>query len=236
MCWHVASLPPAGAQSSGEAPKEAPGPKLPKPKATPGPEPDGTAKGKQADTEAKEPKDAAKDPVRKLAESKPATPEEKERVLASLYALLATSETEDSALRIASAIERMWAASGSDTVQLLMDRAGKAIGDKNTALALKFLDSVVELAPDYAEGWNRRAYVHYTENAFERALGDIRRTLALDPNHFKALEGLGQIMKDVGRKPAAYKVFKQLQAVHPFASGVKQAVEELARELDGQGI
>ena len=98
------------------------------------------------------------------------------------------------------------------------------------------LDHVVELAPDFTEAWNRRAYVHFVQNDVERALGDLRRTLALDPHHFKALDGLAQIMREIGQKKAALKAFKQLLDVHPYWSGAKQAVDELEREVDGQGI
>ena len=94
----------------------------------------------------------------------------------------------------------------------------------------------MELAPDFTEAWNRRAYVHFVQNDIEHALGDLRRTLALDPHHFKALDGLGQILREIGQKKAALKAFKQLLDVHPYWSGAKQAVEELEREVDGQGI
>ena len=117
-----------------------------------------------------------------------------------------------------------------------MERSIKAMSDKKVELALKLLDHVVELAPDFTEAWNRRAYVHFTQNDIERALGDLRRTLALDPHHFKALDGLGQILREIGQKKAALKAFKQLLDVHPYWSGAKQAVDELEREVDGQGI
>jgi tetratricopeptide (TPR) repeat protein len=68
------------------------------------------------------------------------------------------------------------------------------------------------------------------------ALGDLRRALALDPNHFKALDGLGQILREIGQKKAALKAFKQLLEVHPYWSGAQQLVDELAREVEGQGI
>jgi tetratricopeptide (TPR) repeat protein len=74
------------------------------------------------------------------------------------------------------------------------------------------------------------------QNDIERALGDLRRTLALDPHHFKALDGLAQILREIGQKKAALKAFKELLEVHPYWSGAKQAIEELEREVEGQGI
>lgn len=166
----------------------------------------------------------------------PKTPEEREKALSDLYALLATADDEDSAKAIAEAIERIWLHSGSPTIDLLMERSMKAVAEKNQDLALKLLDQIVELAPDFTEAWNRRAYVHFVRSEIELALGDLRRALALDPNHFKALDGLGQILREIGQKKAALQAFKQLLEVNPYWSGGQQLVEELAREVEGQGI
>ena len=94
----------------------------------------------------------------------------------------------------------------------------------------------MELAPDYAEGWNRRAYVYFLKNDYERALGDLRRALALEPNHFKALEGLARILRDIGQKKSALQAYKQLLTINPFLAGAKEAVDELTVEVEGQGI
>ncbi|MBO0740127.1 MAG: tetratricopeptide repeat protein [Hyphomicrobiaceae bacterium] len=177
-----------------------------------------------------------KPPAARPGSALPKTPAEREKTLSDLYALLATAEDEESAKAIADAIERVWVHSGSATIDLLMERSIKAMNEKKVDLALKLLDNVVELAPDFTEGWNRRAYVHFVQNDIERALGDLRRTLALDPHHFKALDGLAQILREIGQKKAALKAFKELLDVHPYWSGAKQAIEELEREVDGQGI
>jgi tetratricopeptide (TPR) repeat protein len=172
----------------------------------------------------------------KAAGTLPKTPAEREKMLADLYALLATADDEDSAKAVSEAIERIWLHSGSATVDLLMERANKAVAEKNYDLALKLLDYAVEQAPDYAEAWNRRAFVNFMRDDVERAMGDLRRTLALEPSHFKALEGLAQILREIGQKKGALAAFKQLLEVHPYWSGAKQAVEELEREVEGQGI
>jgi tetratricopeptide (TPR) repeat protein len=198
-----------------------------------------------ASASAQEPK-ANQDPPKASSEPKakaphrgsalPKTPAEREKTLSDLYALLATAEDEDTAKAITDAIERVWLHSGSATIDVLMERSIKAMSQKNVDLALQLLDSVVDLAPDYTEAWNRRAYVHFVRKDTERALGDLRRALALDPNHFKALDGLAQILREIGQKKPALKAFRQLLDIHPYWSGAKEAVEELEREVDGQGI
>jgi tetratricopeptide (TPR) repeat protein len=191
----------------------------------------------EAQTEAPEAADPAQPaPLPKHLSKTPTTAAEKARVLNDLYALLAAADDEAKAKAIASRIERVWAVSGSDTVNLLLERAAKAIQEKRTELALKLLDSAVALAPDFAEAFSRRAYFHFRQNNYEAAVGDLRRVLALDPNHYKALEGLAQVWRETGNKRGAYEVMKQLLDVHPFAPGAKSVHDELKREVDGQGI
>lgn len=172
----------------------------------------------------------------KLFGKLPQTADEKARHLADLYALLAAADDEAQAKKVAGRIERLWAMSGSDTVSLLLERSTKAMVDKNGGLAEKLLEMAIGLAPDHAEVFNRRAFFYFTQGNFQAAAGDLRRVLALDPNHYKALEGLAQIWKEAGNKRGAFEVIKKLLDVHPFAPGAKAVYEELKREVEGQGI
>jgi tetratricopeptide (TPR) repeat protein len=182
------------------------------------------------------------DPSRRRAASapnafkKPDTPEQRAKLLDDLYAHLAAAEDERAANEVMQSIARVWLNSGSDTVDALTQRALKAVQAKKFDLAKRLLDTVVEIAPDYAEGWSNRGHVYYLNNDVELALGDLRRALALDPNHFKALDGLGTILREIGQKKAALKTYEKLLNVHPFWSGAKQAVDDLKKEVDGQGI
>ena len=117
-----------------------------------------------------------------------------------------------------------------------MRRGLKAVNEQRNDLALKMFDAVVELAPDYAEGWSRRAYVYYLQSDTEHAVGDLRRALALDPNHYKALDGLARILRDSGQKKSALRAYQQLLRINPFADGAKEAESALSVEVEGQGI
>src|SRR5690349_1121819 len=136
--------------------------------------------------------------VGKALEKVPQTADEKSKVLNDLYAYLATAANEQEAKPVADAIERLWLQSGSDTISLLMERSAAAVAAKNPELALQLLNAVVALAPDFAEGFNRRAYVNFSQGNLEGAVGDLRRALALEPNHFRALDGLAQIWREHG--------------------------------------
>jgi tetratricopeptide (TPR) repeat protein len=171
-----------------------------------------------------------------IAVLQPRTPAEREKALSDLYAHLTTASDENAAKIVAASIERLWATSGSDTVGLLMHRAAEATQAKKPDLALKFLDRVVALAPDYTEGWHRRAVVYYSQGEFQRAIGDLRRVLALDSSHFKALEGLGHMLRELGEKRGALQAFRRLQDIHPFVEGLDIQLRELARDVEGQSL
>ena len=181
-----------------------------------------------------EPKPIPKSMRRPGATAVPESAAERAKLLDELYAHLATAEDEGVATRITNAIEHIWLTSGSDTVGLLMERARRAMGQKQPELATRILDRAVQLAPDYPEVFNRRAAVHFARNNLQQAVGDLRRVLALDPNHYKALEALGQIFKEMENKKAALEVYRKLFEVHPNMSGLKSTFEELQREVEGQ--
>jgi len=166
----------------------------------------------------------------------PKSPEEARKTLSNLFAYLATTGDHRQAGEIGAAIERLWRLSGGDTVNLLIDRAELFSSKNENEKALPLLDAAVDLAPDYAEAWSHRAYVEYRLNNYPAALGDLRRALALDPNHFRALDGMAKILTQMGEKKAALEAYDQLLKIHPNIEGGQTARDELKKEVEGQGI
>ncbi len=156
--------------------------------------------------------------------------------LDTLFADLKVANSEDSAQTIEQQIWAAWMDSGSATVDLLVTRAGEAMKAKDNGLAMQLLDSVVELKPDYAEGWNRRATLHYVMKNYGESLGDIQRTLALEPRHFGAMSGLGSIFRILGDDEAAFEIYSRALEVHPYLKGARSAVEDLKDSVEGRGI
>lgn len=157
-------------------------------------------------------------------------------ILAGLYDRLRQAQNAESAAPIARTIEELWLRSGSDTVDVLMSRAIILVQDNDYDQAIEILDSVTSIAPEYSEGWNQRATVYFLKRDYDRSLNDLRQVLALDPRHFKAINGLALILQELGDKPAALKAYRKALQVHPHLGGANQAIKELEREVEGQGI
>lgn len=146
----------------------------------------------------------------------------------------ATAKAE--ANQIAQRIQRGWAQSGSATVDLLMQWAGEAMRENRHAAAEDLLTQVVVLAPNYAEGWNRRATLYYHMSDYGRSIADIERTLQLEPRHFGALSGLAIILQRTGLERKSLGVWYRVLAVYPANELAQKAATELEETLAGKGV
>ena len=178
------------------------------------------------------PPDAAPPPA---ATPPPAAPTKQGR-LDQLFTELKRERNEKAAERIAGRIWNEWNQSGSASIDLMMQWAQKATQDQKFDVALDFLDQVVTLQPDYAEGWNRRATVHFMMKNYGKSMADIDRTLQLEPRHFGALSGLAQIMAETGHKQSALEAWQKVLAIYPMMRSAQNQVSTLSEELAGEGI
>ncbi|MGI9387058.1 MAG: tetratricopeptide repeat protein [Methyloligellaceae bacterium] len=166
----------------------------------------------------------------------PETADDRDRILVDLYARLSKADDPDFAKLVEAAIQKLWLFSGSDTIDLLMRRVNTALSKHDSKVAVRLLDSVVGLAPEYAEGWNRRAFIHYSNKDYGAALRDLRRTLVLDPKHFKAIGGLAVILREYGHDAAALKAFRKALEINPLDPEATKAAKELEIRVEGQKI
>lgn len=166
----------------------------------------------------------------------PAMADQNDERLENLFdALLAAGSPQEAQLP-EQMIWSVWLESGSPTVDLLMKRGVQAMGEGQADLALAMFNSVVELAPDYAEGWNKRATLFYLMDRYEESIADCERTLKLEPRHFGALSGLGMIYVQLERDDKALEAYKRALAVHPQLPQVRAEVERLTKKVQGDRI
>jgi len=142
----------------------------------------------------------------------------------------------ESAKAIEERIWAAWMASGSDTCNLLMSRVKAAADDKDYDLAIKLLDAVIALKPDYIEAWNRRATVYYLMKDYGHSVADIREVLLREPRHFGALSGLGLILQEIGDDKHALEAYRRALAVDPHLEHVPDVVKSLSEKVEGRDI
>jgi tetratricopeptide (TPR) repeat protein len=161
---------------------------------------------------------------------------DKTQNLDRLFAALKVAPDDESAKYIENRIWAIWLASSSDTANLLMGRVKTATDSKDFDLAIRLLNAIIDIRPDFTEAWNRRATVYYTKKDFGRALADIHEVLAREPRHFGALSGLGIILQELGDEKRALDAFRRALAVHPHLERVPELVKKLSEKIDGREI
>ena len=153
-----------------------------------------------------------------------------------LFGALKAAPDEASAKHVEARIWAIWLQTPSDTAALLMARAKAAVDAQKVDVAIKLLDAVIKLRPDYIEAWNRRATLYYMQNDYARSLADIREVLIREPRHFGALAGLGMIMQDVGDEKRALEAYRKALAVNPHLEKIPDQVKALTEKVEGRDI
>ncbi len=108
-----------------------------------------------------------------------------------------------------------------------MTAAIDAMAQRRLAEAATLLDALVFEQPDWAEAWNKRATLRFIEGRDTDAVDDIVRTLALEPRHFGALSGFGQICLRNGALIEAKAAFMIALTINPHLLGITEAIAEI---------
>ncbi|MBI4274869.1 MAG: tetratricopeptide repeat protein [Rhizobiales bacterium] len=164
------------------------------------------------------------------------TPADRTRNIDFLFGALKAAPDATSAKAIEDRIWALWVISPSDTATLLMTRVKTAMDAKDFDLAIKLLDAVVEIRPDYVEAWNRRATIYYLRKDYGRSIADIRQVLAREPRHFGAMAGLGLILQDIGEEKRALEIYRRALEVHPHLPKIPDLVKSLREKVEGRDI
>jgi len=151
--------------------------------------------------------------------------------LDSLFSQLQITGSGQKARTIEKFIWKIWRESGDKSVDQLMVDGVKAMGGGNYEGALIAFNSIVKGAPNFAEGWNKRATLYWLMGDFEKSVEDINRTLALEPRHFGALSGLAMIRESQERPLDALQAFERALEIYPAMPNAAERIRKLNRQL-----
>jgi tetratricopeptide (TPR) repeat protein len=154
--------------------------------------------------------------------------------LEGLFERLQTTSNPAEARGLEERIWRLWLDADDAGLNRLMQQGILAMSDHRYTAALEAFDRMVEQAPEFAEGWNKRATVHFLMGNWRASVRDIQQTLALEPRHFGALFGLGLIYDALEQPQAALRSFEATLALNPHSDSTRQRIEQLREQLRGR--
>lgn len=149
--------------------------------------------------------------------------------------LMAVSEPVEAAT-VELEIWEIWHETSDQAAQSLLQVGNDAMRRNGYHDALIAFDMLVAIAPDFAEGWNKRATVHYLLGNFDKSREDIAKTLELEPRHFGALSGLGLVYVNLDDLERALIAFEAALAVSPHMAGTRANAEAIRQIVLGREI
>ena len=156
--------------------------------------------------------------------------------LDGLFEELAAAESLEEALSVERQIWHTWLDAGDEAVNREMKDGIRAMSNRLFEQSIQHFTQVIEMAPDFAEGWNKRATAHYLNDELVKSMRDIQKTLNLEPRHFGAISGVGLIFMQQGDDRGALEAFEEVIKIYPLAPGANAHIERLRTKLQEQRI
>ena len=156
--------------------------------------------------------------------------------LDELFDTLKTSSDSARLLEVEASIWEIWYQSGDEDIDALMREAGELVAAHQLIAAEGIYGRIIQLAPNFSEGWNRRATVRYYRQDYDGSLEDIEQTLRLEPRHFGAIWGLGMILGLKQDYQGAIYAFEKLLEIKPNAPDARPRIEMLKEALAKQAV
>jgi tetratricopeptide (TPR) repeat protein len=119
--------------------------------------------------------------------------------LKALIAEIRSAPNESAARPITGQMWEIWLRAPDEAAQEVLDLGMRQRTSFDLLGSAKTLDRLVAYCPEYAEGYNQRAFTYYVAGRFEAALTDLDVALKLSPNHVAAQSGRALTLMNLGR-------------------------------------
>ncbi len=134
----------------------------------------------------------------------------------ALFAEVQASKNELQAESGSRGLWALWTEAPDAAAQELLDQGMAARSSYDFLRATESFDRLVEYCPNYAEGYNQRAFVSFLREDFDAALVDLDLTLERSPRHVGALSGKALTLMGLGRDEEAQVVLREALALNPW--------------------
>lgn len=136
--------------------------------------------------------------------------------LARLVDQVRAAPNDMAARPISNAMWELWADAPDEAAQEVLDAGLRKRASYDFAGAMADFDALVAYCPEYAEGYNQRAFIHFIRQDYDAALVDLQRTLELSPSHIAALSGMALTLMGLGRMEEGQDVLRRALALNPW--------------------
>src|SRR6056297_1518153 len=136
--------------------------------------------------------------------------------LDTLFDLVQEADTERAARLINYEMWELWADAPDAHAQDLLDEGMTRRASHDLEGAEAAFDALVAYCPDYAEGYNQRAFVNFIRQDYAAALPDLERALELSPRHIAAMTGQALTLVALQRPGEAALILRRALDLNPW--------------------
>ena len=139
--------------------------------------------------------------------------------------------------KIEQKIWELWSTHPTDKNLTAMLAEGSGLVNKQKFdQAIVVFSKVINLDPNWAEAWNKRATVLYMVGEFQKSQDDIDKVLELEERHFGALAGQGLVNIKLEKYEKAIMSYKQAQQIYPKMKSPKIMIKKIEELIRSQSI
>ena len=95
---------------------------------------------------------------------------------------------------------------------------------------------MIDLDPEWAEAWNKRATVLYLIGEYQESQNDIDKVLQLEERHFGALAGQGLVNIQLKNYEKAIMSYEKAKKIYPTMKSPDIMIKQLEELIKNQSI
>ena len=147
--------------------------------------------------------------------------------LKTLFDDLTLIENELNAGPTINQIWSIWSEIGNFEAQQKFNLGNQYMAKRQYLKSIDMFSEVLDINPNFAEAWNKRATAHFMMGNFDLSMQDISQTLQLEPRHFGALDGMALIFIHLNQSKKAIEIYDQMLKIFPNSVETKIKKERI---------
>jgi len=158
-------------------------------------------------------------------------PRDLEAEIAPLMTAVHEAGNEMEARTIMNELWQLWATAPDARAQEFLDDGMRMRAESNLDGAWEAFNRLIAYCPNYAEGYNQRAFVAFIRGDYPSALDDLEKALALDPDHLGALTGKALTEIGIAGPEAGQETLRKALEMNPWLPERRFLLEPEGQEL-----
>ena len=132
-------------------------------------------------------------------------------------------------------IWKLWSTHPSDQkLTEMLSKGSDLVNNQKLNEAIIIFSKVIDLDPDWAEAWNKRATVLYLIGEYQESQNDIDKVLQLEERHFGALAGQGLVNIQLKNYEKAIMSYEKAKKIYPTMKSPDIMIKQLEELIKNQ--